>query len=82
MLVAWLDLQGFVIKPWICRDSPGEPRVSFDIQGEPQDIEAAMQRYYDNGQVGVQDYVRALKKTKSSMYNLRKIKPEMKGART
>ena len=82
MLVAWLDLQGFQIKAWVSMDRPGEPRVSFDVLGNPEDIRTAMQAYYDNQQVGVQDYVRALKQTKSAMYNMRKIKPEMKGDRT
>lgn len=70
MLVAWLRLRGHQIVPLINRE---DSRVVFDIIGETQDIEESVRAYFDNDQVGVQDYVRALKQTKSEMYNMRKV---------
>lgn len=86
MLVAWMQLQGFAVTSWISSE-PGDRnvRVSFDIEGDPDAIEASMRTYYDNTQVGVQDFVRAVKRVKSEMYAMQKLgrsKREQKGDRT
>lgn len=71
MLVAFLVLQGHKIKPW--RDTDDPNHISFDVVGDQASIEADMQKYYDNERVGVADFVRCLKETKSQMYNLKKL---------
>ncbi len=73
-LVAFLKLKGYITVPWISRDDPVDTRVSFDIQGDERQIEADMQAFYDNQQVGIQDFCRNLKEVKSCMYNLKRIK--------
>ncbi len=72
-LVAFLKLKGHIAIPWISRDDPQDIRVSFDIQGNEQQIEADIQAFYQNEKVGIQDFCRCLKDIKSSMYNLRRI---------
>ncbi len=73
-LIAYLKLKGHTAIPWLSRDDPDDLRVSFDIQGDPLQIESDIQRFYDNEQVGIQDFCRSLKETKSAMYNMKKIK--------
>ena len=73
-LVAYLKLKGHTLIPWISRDDPSDIRVSFDIQGEELQTEKDMQSFYDNEQVGIQDFCRNLKEVKSAMYNLKRIK--------
>jgi len=73
-LIAYLKLKGHTLIPWISRDDPTDIRVSFDIQGEELQIEKDMQSFYDNEQVGIQDFCRNLKEVKSAMYNLKRIK--------
>jgi hypothetical protein len=73
MLVSFLKLKGHVIKPWLSRDDPRDPRVSFDIQGDEKVIEENIKAFYDNTAVNIQDFCRCLKETKSTMYAMRKI---------
>jgi len=73
-LIAYLKLKGHILIPWISRDDPSDIRVSFDIQGNELQIEKDMQTFYDNEQVGIQDFCRNLKEVKSTMYNLKRIK--------
>ena len=70
-LVAFMVLKGHKIKIWRCVEEPY--RVSFDIEGSPDQIEVDMKKYYDNESVGIQDFVRCLKEVKSQMYNFKKI---------
>ncbi len=72
-LVAFLKLKGHGLTAYISRDDPDDPRVGFEIKGGEDQIEADMQAYYSNEQVGIQDYVRCLKDVKSQMYNTRKL---------
>jgi hypothetical protein len=76
-LVAFLKLKGHIAIPWISRDDPQDIRVSFDIQGNEQQVEADIQAFYANEKVGIQDFCRCLKDIKSSMYNLRRIGMKM-----
>jgi hypothetical protein len=71
-LIAFLLYKGHKIHPW--RDSTERNHVVFDVIGDSQAIEIDMDKYYNNEQVGIQDYVRCLKEVKSQMYNLKKIK--------
>ncbi len=70
-LVAFLMLKGHGIKEW--RNVEDPTRISFDIEGSPADIEADIQNYNDNEQVGIQDYVRCYKTVKSRMYNFKNL---------
>jgi hypothetical protein len=73
-LVAFLLLKGHRIKPW--RETNSPDHVSFDIEGEALEIEFDMQKYYNNEQVGIQDFIKCLKEVKSQMYNLKKVKSQ------
>ena len=75
MLVAFLKLKGITATPWVCTDDDdvNKGRVQFEMSGEPGEVEKQMQAYYGNEKVGIQDYVRCLKETKSEMYNIKKI---------
>ena len=73
MLVAFMKLKGHIAIPWISRDDPADPRVSFDLQGDNEKIESDMQGFYNNEQVGIQDFTRAYKEVKSLMYNMKRI---------
>ena len=73
MLVAYLMLNGHTAKPWLSKDDPIEPRVSFDIYGKQAEIESHMQEFYNNQLVGVQDFCRQLKSVKNIMYNMKRI---------
>jgi hypothetical protein len=70
-LIAYMMLKGHQIKPW--RSSEDPVRVSFDIEGDSDKIEYDMQNFYNNNQVGIQDYVKCLKQVKSIMYNMKKL---------
>jgi hypothetical protein len=73
-LVAFLKLKGHHTVPWISRDDPDDVRVAFEIEGESAEIEKSIQAFYDNEQVGIQDFCRNLREVKSAMYNMRKIR--------
>lgn len=70
-LVAFMLYKGHKIKEWRSTDNPA--RVCFDVEGDLESITKDMQNYYNNEQVGIQDYVRCLKEVKSRMYNMKKI---------
>lgn len=70
-LVAYLMLKGYRVIPWKLEDDPS--RVSFDICGDPSQITQDIQLFFDNEQVGVQDFVRNLKEVKSQMYQMKRI---------
>jgi hypothetical protein len=72
-LVAFLKLKGHGIVAHICRDDPQDPRVAFEIKGDDDQIEKDVQSFYDNDQVGIQDYCRCLKEIKSQLYNTRRL---------
>jgi len=73
MLVAFLKLKGLIAIPWISRDDKDDPRVSFDIQGDAEEIERYMFEFYNNSTVGVQDFCRQLRDVKSTLYNMKKV---------
>lgn len=68
-LTSFLRLKGHNIIPRLTTDS----RVSFEIEGDPKQIEIDMQAFYSNEKVGIQDFCRCLKETKSALYNLKKV---------
>ena len=71
MLVAYMVLKGHKIHPW--RDAENHDHISFDIKGDADQIEADMQKYYANEQVGIADFVRCFKSVKSQMYAMKKV---------
>ena len=73
MLVAYLQLMGHTAIPWISRDDPSDPRISFDIMGDQEEIRRNTQAFYNNASVGVQDFCRQLREVKSAMYNMKKV---------
>jgi hypothetical protein len=73
MLVAFMKMKGHIAIPWISREDPADPRVSFDLQGDSEKIESDMQGFYNNELIGIQDFTRAYKETKSMMYNLKRV---------
>ena len=70
-LIAFMLLKGHKIREWQNKEDPS--RVSFDIEGSPEDVEKDMQAYYSNVPVGIQDYVRCYKEVKSRLYNFKKL---------
>ena len=74
MLVAYLKLKGYIAIPWISRDDPLDPRVSFDIEGDKAQIETDIQAFYSEAErVGIQALSRAYKEVKSVMYSMKRI---------
>lgn len=73
MLVAFLKLKGFTVIPYVSRDDPSDIRVSFDVDGDEKEIEAAVNAFYANEQIGIQDFCRAFKETKSNMHALKRV---------
>jgi hypothetical protein len=73
LLVAFLKLKGFTVVPWVCRDNPSDVRVSFDVQGDENEIEAAVNAFYANEQIGIQDFCKSFKETKSNMHALKRV---------
>lgn len=73
-LAAFLKLKGHRIVAYICRDYPGDVRVGFMVEGDEETKNKSTQAYYDNEQVGIQDYIRCLAEVKSQMYNMRKMR--------
>lgn len=73
MLVAWLKLKGFTVIPYVSRDDPSDIRVSFDVDGDEKEIEAAVNAFYANEQIGIQDFCKSFKETKSNMHALKRV---------
>jgi hypothetical protein len=73
MLVAFLKLKGFIIIPWISWDNPDDPIVEFDIQGDKEAILEAVNAFYANEQIGIQDFCKSFKETKSNMHALKRV---------
>jgi hypothetical protein len=73
MMVAFLKLKGFTVVPWVCKDDPSDIRVSFDVQGDEKEIEAAVNAFYANEMIGIQDFCKSFKETKSNMHALKRV---------
>ena len=61
-IVAYLHLCGFKFTPF---KKGADGRIGFKVYG---DIDSTLASYYDNNQVGIQDYVACLKKVRGSMF--------------
>lgn len=72
-VIAFLKLKGHVTKPWVSYDDPSNPRVSFDIEGDQDQIEKDLQAFYANEQIRILDYVRCFKEIKSALYQMKRI---------
>lgn len=66
-IVAYLHYCGFKFSPF---KKGVEGRIGFKVYG---DIDASLSSYYDNNQVGIQDYVACLKKVRGSMFLIKGI---------
>ena len=73
MLVAFLKLKGFTVIPYVSRDDLSDIRVSFDVDGDEKEIEAAVNAFYANEQIGIQDFCKSFKETKSNMHALKRV---------
>ena len=73
MLVAFLKLKGFTVIPYVSRDDPSDIRVSFDVDGDEKEIEAAVNAFYANEMIGIQDFCKSFKETKSNMHALKRV---------
>ena len=65
-IVAFLSLKGYQIKP--IKQMNG--RVSFEVYG---DVEKALNELYDNCQVGILDFIKALKTVRNSIFLLKSL---------
>jgi hypothetical protein len=79
-IVAFLVMKGYIAIPYIESEMSGKSgsRVAWDVQGKGVDEEIT--RYYSNEKVGIQDFVRSLKATRSSMYNTKHINKQLRQA--
>lgn len=66
-IVAYLHLCGFKFTP--VKKGVGD-RVGFKVYG---DIDSTLAKFYDNSEVGIQDYVACLKKVRGSMFLIKGI---------
>lgn len=65
-IIAFMAMRGHKIKPWICAD--GSNRVAFDIFGNTSQ---ALDDYYNNVAINVQDFVKNLKMVKSTIIGMK-----------
>ncbi len=66
-IVAYLLLQGLEIIPFKKSDS----RIAFLIRG---DIAPAIQEIYQNKDIGIHDYIKALKSVRNAIFTLKGLK--------
>jgi len=78
--VAFLKMRGWKVTLWIETDEqnlnqdPNTKRVTFQIEGEADEIGKEMDKFYLNESVPILDFCRALKDLKTQMYALRRMK--------
>ena len=72
LLIAFLKLKGHTSIPRISQKESNEPRVVFDIYGDENTVKNDMQKYYNNESVGVLEFTRIYKETKSQLYNTKR----------
>lgn len=76
-IVAFLMMKGFIAIPFIKSEAAGErsSQVAWDVQG---DLEPAINDFYNNVQVGIRDYVKALKAVRGDMYSVKQFNNQLK----
>ena len=81
-MVAFLIFKGFMAIPFI-KEEKGEEsssRVAWVIESESErDVTAAMNQYYHNERIGIQDFVRILKDVRGQMYQVKQANNQLKG---
>lgn len=79
-IVAFLVMKGYIAIPYIKSESSESQgsRVAWDVQGDADAIQAEINIFWANERVGIWDYVRTLKDIRSSMYNIKSIKGQLK----
>jgi len=65
LLVAYLDMRGFHIKPKTLSNG----RITFEVSGNKLDEE--LELYYQNPKVPINSFCASYKKIKSMLYNLK-----------
>lgn len=69
-LVAYLSARGLVAIPYMKESKEGEtPKVVWDVEGN--NAEKVRLEYYRNATIGIKDFIRSLKETKTDMHTTR-----------
>jgi hypothetical protein len=71
-LVAYLKLKGHPVIPWINEENHYY-QISFDVEGDSETIQSDLHAFYNNEQVGIQDFCRAVKEVKSEMHAMKRM---------
>lgn len=72
-IAAFLAMKGFGVKPFVKnKESQDVPIVAWMVHGDRGELEAAIEKYYANEEVGISDFVGQLKQIRGAMYNLKK----------
>jgi len=79
-IVAYLVMKGYVAIPYIKSEATDNQssRVSWDVQGDPDAINAEVKIFWENERVGIRDYVRILKDIRGTMYEIKNMKGQLK----
>lgn len=79
-IVAYLVMKGYIAIPYIKAEATDNQssRVSWDVQGDPDAINAEVKMFWENERVGIRDYVRTLKDIRSTMYTIKSMKGQLK----
>ena len=79
-IVAYLVMKGYVAIPYIKSEASENQssRVSWDVQGDPDAINAEVKIFWENERVGIRDYVRILKDIRGTMYEIKNMKGQLK----
>ena len=79
-IVAYLVMKGYIAIPYIKTEASENQgsRVSWDVQGDPDAINAEVKIFWENERVGIRDYVRVLKDIRGTMYEIKNMKGQLK----
>lgn len=79
-VAAYLKLKGFILIPFVKSkaNSDQSSHVAWDVRADEDVLDKQMEKYYANEKIGIQDYVRILKETRSEMYGVKSIKGQLK----
>ena len=79
-IVAYLVMKGYIAIPYIKTEASENQgsRVSWDVQGDPDAINAEVKIFWENERVGIRDYVRILKDIRGTMYEIKNMKGQLK----
>lgn len=79
-IVAYLVMKGYIAIPYIKSEATDSQssRVSWDVQGDPDAINAEVKMFWENERVCIRDYVRILKDIRSTIYTIKSMKGQLK----